>query len=297
MSYDTLKIKRAEALALINQQIQKGDALFEKGYLLIEGKSDDNISSRDRDIFESTFKQWVDITYSTLLRVFTSSKYALEFNKKHSIEVEYVNSSWIPDIKYYLGKELAQKLEYLGMLKDSINDFREEYAQPAIHKKDSEIAQVNPTKLKSIENKEDTIWQQIKNDYGIDKRALGKKISFVTDTFKRKIIFRDIEHAYFLAGKRFSKPAVILAGGVIEELLRLYLQTKAIRPDSNNFEGYIKACQNNGLLKLAISQLTHYVRYFRNFVHLEKETSRDTISEPIAKGAVASIFTVVNNFE
>jgi hypothetical protein len=32
----------------------------------------------------------------------------------------------------------------------------------------------------------------------------GKKINFVEDTFKRKIIFRDVEHAYVLASLGFS---------------------------------------------------------------------------------------------
>lgn len=142
------------------------------------------------------------------------------------------------------------------------------------------------------------IWHDIKNDYGMDKRAFGKKINFVTEAFKRKIIFRDIEQAYVLAGAGYSKPAVILAGSVIEELLRLYLQFKKIKPLKNDFDGYIKTCENNGLLKSAIHRLTDSVRYFRNIVHLEKETSlRYTISKATAKGAVASIFTVVNDFE
>jgi hypothetical protein len=125
MSYDELNIKKAESLSLINQQIEKGNILFKKGCLLIKGKSKYDISSRDRDLFESTFKQWVDITYSALLKVYKSSKYALEFKEKHSSKREYVNSSWIPDIEYYLRKQFVQKLDYLKMLRDSIDDFKE----------------------------------------------------------------------------------------------------------------------------------------------------------------------------
>lgn len=297
MSYDKLKIKKTEALNLINHQIQKGDELFKKGNLLIDERSIYNISSRDRDIFESAFKQWVDITYSMLLSVFTNSKYALEFNKKHSSKVEYVGSSWVPDIEYYLNKQFVQKLDYLNMLRESIDDFKEEDDKLLTAKKELKTVLTSSSAYNDIKDKKDIIWHDIKSDYGIDKRSLGKKISFVTDAFKRKIIFRDIEQAYVLARTGFSKPAVIIAGGIIEELLRLYLQTKAIIADRNNFDGYIKACKDKGLLKDAISQLTNYVRYFRNFVHLEKETLRDTISKPIAKGAVASIFTVVNDFE
>ena len=45
---------------------------------------------------------------------------------------------------------------------------------------------------------------------------------------------------------------MILAGGVIEELLRLYLAHKNITPSRNTFSEYIKACQQNGLTKKGI---------------------------------------------
>lgn len=141
------------------------------------------------------------------------------------------------------------------------------------------------------------IWEEIKRDYGITKRGFGKKFNFVKDKFKRKIIFRDVEQAYILADSGFSKPAVILAGGVIEELLRLYLEYKGIRPANKTFDSYIKTCKNNGLLKAAISRLTDSVRHFRNIVHLKMEDSpKITISKATAKGAVSSIFTLVNDF-
>lgn len=140
------------------------------------------------------------------------------------------------------------------------------------------------------------IWKEIEKDYGIDKRTFGKKVNFVKDAFKRKVIFRDIEHAYSLACGGFSKPSVILAGGVIEEILRIYLQFKKVTPSRNSFDEYVKACEQNGLLKSAIHRLTDSVRHFRNIVHLEKENSaRATLSKATAKGAVASIFTIVND--
>lgn len=141
------------------------------------------------------------------------------------------------------------------------------------------------------------IWPEIEKEYDVSKRSFAKKINFVSDAFKRKIIFRDIEQAHILAVSGFSKPAVILAGSVIEELLRIYLQHKSITPEKNNFDSYIKACEHNGLLKSAIHRLTDSVRHFRNVVHLEKESSpRISISKATAKGAVASIFTVANDF-
>jgi hypothetical protein len=49
---------------------------------------------------------------------------------------------------------------------------------------------------------------------------------------------------------------VILAGSVIEELLRLYLKYKKINPIKDNFDGYIKTCEKNKLLEVGISRLS-----------------------------------------
>jgi hypothetical protein len=140
-------------------------------------------------------------------------------------------------------------------------------------------------------------WEAIENEFGITKIAFGRKINFVSDNFRRNIIFRDVEHAFLLASSGFSKPAVILAGSVIEELLRLYLKYKQISPISDNFDGYIRTCEKEELLITEISRLSDSVRHFRNLVHLSKEeTKKHTISKSIAKGAVASIFTIANDF-
>ena len=141
------------------------------------------------------------------------------------------------------------------------------------------------------------VWTEIEKDYDETKKTFGKKINFVVDKYKRNIIFRDVEHAYILASAGFNKPAVILAGGVIEELLRLYLIHKGVSIKSDKFDEYLKACETNGLLKLAIHNLSNSVRHFRNIVHLSKETSaRITLSKATAKGAVSSIFTIANDF-
>lgn len=142
-----------------------------------------------------------------------------------------------------------------------------------------------------------TNWKAITKEFGITKNAFGRKINFVSDKFRRNIIFRDVEHAFLLASSGFSKPAVILAGGVIEELLRLYLEHKGISPIPNSFDGYIKTCEQNRLLKSGISRLSDSARHFRNLVHISNEQAkRDTISKSKAKGAVSSIFTIANDF-
>ena len=141
-------------------------------------------------------------------------------------------------------------------------------------------------------------WEAIENEYDISKKEFGKKINFVSDPFKKKIIFRDVEHAFVLASHGFSKPALILAGGVIEELLRLYLEHKDVKPEKKQFFAYIKACEDKGLLKRGVSRLGDYIRDFRNLVHLEKEeTKTHTVSKANAKGAVAAIFTIANDFQ
>jgi hypothetical protein len=140
-------------------------------------------------------------------------------------------------------------------------------------------------------------WLEIEREYDVSKRSFGKRINFVKDEFKRKVIFRDVDQAFLLAQHGFHKSSVVLAGGVIEELLRLYLEHKNVVPAKNNLDSYIKTCEDNGLLKSAIHRLADSVRQFRNIVHLERESSpKYSISKATAKGAVSSVFTIANDF-
>jgi hypothetical protein len=140
-------------------------------------------------------------------------------------------------------------------------------------------------------------WKEIEKEYGISKKTFGKKINFVKDAFKRQIISRDIEQAYSLAFNGFNKPAVILAGGIIEELLRLYIESKGITLHKNTLDFYIRTCEEKGILKKAIHKLADSFREFRNLVHLQREESpRHSISKSTAKSAVASVFTIINDF-
>ena len=148
-----------------------------------------------------------------------------------------------------------------------------------------------------VQTPEPIVWDEIEKEYHISKRTFGKKINFVKDKYKRSIIFRDVEHAYILSKNEFYKPAVILAGGVIEELLRFYLKSKNIESKGEYFVNIIEACKNNNLFNKSTSSLSNSVRHFRNIVHLKNENNRkDTISKSAALGAVASIFTIVNDF-
>lgn len=176
---------------------------------------------------------------------------------------------------------------------EMLSDVNNSSLSSTIKKKAKRLGDVMSKKF-SLKNNE--IWNEIERDYDINKRAFGKKIRFVTDKFKREIIFRDVEHAYILANNGFPKPAVILAGSVTEELLRLFLKHNEIKPSNNKFESYIDACKEDNLIKKGIHSLSNSVRHFRNIVHLENEESgKDSISISAAKGAVSSIFTIVND--
>jgi len=143
-----------------------------------------------------------------------------------------------------------------------------------------------------------SIWELIEAEYGINKRQFGKKINFVDEKFRREIIFRDVAQAFYLAKNGLNKPAVILSGGIVEELLRLYLKSHNIKPDKESFEKYVEACVDNKLLTSAISKLSDSVRHFRNLVHLQREKSKkDSLSKSSALGAVSTIFTLINDFE
>lgn len=140
-------------------------------------------------------------------------------------------------------------------------------------------------------------WVDIKKDFDVSKITFGKRINFIQDQFIKQVIFRDIEHAYTLCKSGYYKPSVLLAGGVIEELLRQYLQFKNIKPQKDTFDEYIKACEQHGLLKSAIRQLSDSVRQFRNLVHIVKEKSpKYTLSRATAWGAVSIIFTISSDF-
>jgi hypothetical protein len=160
--------------------------------------------------------------------------------------------------------------------------------------------------INELENEEEEDYQNMNNSYSwltiseefeITKNEFGRKINFIKNQYYRKVIFRDIEQAYILAKNGFSKPSVILAGAVIEELLRQYLVYKSIEPNKDTFDEYIKACQSNSILKEPIHNLSNSVRHFRNIVHIEKEkNSKYAISKATAIGAVSSIFTIANDF-
>lgn len=143
-----------------------------------------------------------------------------------------------------------------------------------------------------------TRWKEIERQFGTSKREFGKRINFIKPNYKREVIFRDIDHAFGYYQNGFYKPAVVLAGGVIEELLRCYLESKGINPGNKTFNDCLKVCTDNKLIERpCLINLSNSVRDFRNLVHLKKEDSkRYAISGSTAIGAISAIFTVANDF-
>jgi hypothetical protein len=214
--------------------------------------------------------------------------------REDSVDLLRKNKTWC----LVHDKEVDNKLSGCEHWRPTTPAIKNQKVHIANEIKKSSKFQISKDNKKETRMKDNDAWSEIEKDYDLSKRAFGRKIKFIGDDFKRKIIFRDVEHSYVLANKGFSKSAVILAGSVIEELLRLYLQHKGVRPTRNSFDQYLRACQENDLLKDAIHRLSDSVRHFRNFVHLEKEESKKhTISKATAKGAVASIFTVANDLD
>jgi hypothetical protein len=238
--------------------------------------------------------------YLIILELATQGKLPKKIDNASNISVtavqELINAGYLKAINasslhgpaYIEPKITLAGREYLVQLKETTEEKQMEA------KKHKERMLDSATAISTVTDP----WMDIEKEYGVSKRAYAKKINFVKDTFKKQVIFRDIEQAYLLAHYGFNKPSVVLAGGVIEELLRLYLAHKNCKPAKNNLDSYIKACEDNRLLKSAIHKLADSVRQFRNIVHLEMESSpKHTISKSTAKGAVSSVFTIANDFD
>ena len=153
--------------------------------------------------------------------------------------------------------------------------------------------------VKSTAFSQKDIWKEIEENYDMSKRKFGRLIFFIEDIQLRKIIFRDISHAYFLSVNGFNKPAGILAGSIIEELLKQYLQFNHIQVKANErFNDIINKCKSNNLIIEEIKNVSNALRHFRNYVHIGKEKEMDyTISKPVAKSSVANIFAIAERFK
>jgi len=214
------------------------------------------------------FKKWKRNTEILIENTFgKDTRHIKEFTEIHYGLFFWSDMTPDEDIRKAFCDGLDCAKSILDLFIDEIDEYWDDNKEDEKSRNESSLK--HKQKICLLDNK--NVWPEIKNDFGVSKYAFGQKVYFVKDVFKRKIIFRDIGHAYLLAEKGFSKPALILAGGVIEELLRLYLKHKNISPSNNTFDGYIKACEKHGLLKSGISNLSHSFRYFRSIFTISND--------------------------
>ena len=284
----TLSVPRTEARQKLESQQRKLNEIF--------GRPVKN--NADYELVEAAFRKWDEYTLDLLRSLFENDDVPKEFG---AIRHTTVNVGILGDYYQKLRETASRHWRKLDSLIQRLELYAEPETEKAIRRyvqfdESSNNSSSSVTANPQTEGKKN--WKDIENEFGIKKTTFAKKINFVSGRFKRTIIFRDVEQAYVLASSGFPKPAVILAGGVIEELLREYLKCKNIQPASDRFEDYIKACESNKLLKKGISRMSDSVRYFRNLVHLSNEKyKKDTISKATAKSAVASIFSIAYDFE
>lgn len=134
MSKKHIKTTHEDAKIKISSQHDIGIQLAHSSIELI--KNGKNNSRSDVDGLKIQYDHWHDITSETLNEIFISSDYSYKFRKQKSSQIEYVNSSWQPDIKYYLHKEIKPKIDYLKMLVDNIEDFDEAPIEPSINREE-----------------------------------------------------------------------------------------------------------------------------------------------------------------
>ena len=281
------------------------------GYVLLHGKSGlTKKQAKDALELQNTLVVYAGRFKGLITELTGKDKVTIMTRRKGLPAEEHDIDMWVQALKIPYGSLTKETLLYcinvtgmaIGKLELDIEQgIRDEQGNPIKeHVKDTE--QIRPEHTTEEEalltaTSSKANWKAIESEFGTTKMGFGRRINFIRNPFKRKIIFRDVEQAFVLASLGFSKPAVILAGSVIEELLRLYLEYKKINPIKDNFDGYIKTCEQNKLLEVGISRLSDSTRHFRNLVHLSKEKSdKDTTSKSKAKGAVASIFTIADDF-
>jgi len=125
MAANKLKISKEVALEKLEKQIVKGSVLGQKGIEFIKNNTNHSVYRSEIDKFNVELEQWIDITESTLYEIYHSYKYGSDFKKHRASKREYVDSSWQPNIRYYLEYELLPKLEYLKILKNNTVDLEE----------------------------------------------------------------------------------------------------------------------------------------------------------------------------
>lgn len=126
MSKNQIKISKADAKKELEAQIQKGKHLWMTGQTILQETppyTDQRV--RQRDNFEILYNKWRDFTREMLKEVFVSTSYASDFTEVRSSKSELVGSGWVPDVEYYMEKQIIPKSDYLKILLQDIDEFTE----------------------------------------------------------------------------------------------------------------------------------------------------------------------------
>ncbi len=152
MSKRQLKISKEDSDLKIQSQIDKGIDLVEEGVKTTERGSNSYRNTITTDNFQIKYKHWEAFTKDILQEIFVDYSYASEFEDHKSSKVEYVSSSWQPDINYYIGTELIPKIEYLKILKENLKEFDVLKKTEVLQLKMPKILKTQPTTKVNLEN-------------------------------------------------------------------------------------------------------------------------------------------------
>lgn len=91
----------------------------------------------------------------------------------------------------------------------------------------------------------------------------------------------------------FDKSSIILAGGVIEEILLHLLQSKGCSVQGKKFFELINLAKQESIFEKSIHGLLDPLRDFRNLVHIEKERKEFSADKAMAKTAISALFLII----
>lgn len=121
-----------------------------------------------------------------------------------------------------------------------------------------------------------------KKKISISKKGL---LNFIQDQKTKSILTRDYAYAEICKEQGMFKPAIILYGSIIEEILRYILKSE------DNFSKLINKAQDKKLIEASLIRKIDFIRDFRDYVHIFLEIRGDF--EP--KKEIASIASEVCN--
>lgn len=138
-------------------------------------------------------------------------------------------------------------------------------------------------------------WAPISQHYGLSRKQVIRKLRFIGSITTKRALLRDIVHAHGCLEHHFYKSALVLSGGVIEEIIRQKLISCKVDAGAS-FSDHIKNARESKIFKNSIASLSDSIRDFRNHVHVAKESEKKhAISRATASIAVSAIFTVLND--